>query len=59
MGQEHLIYLGSMYFFCDEDFNEKSAYTKEDYDAIAKVMTAISTSDDIVEMIEKVQEEIY
>lgn len=50
---------GEYVFFCDEDFNEKSAYTKEDYNAIAKVMTAISSSDDIVEMIEKVQEEIY
>ena len=50
---------GEYVFFCDEDFNEKSAYTKEDYYAITKVMTAISSSEDIVEMIEKVQEEIY
>ena len=50
---------GEYVIFCNEDFNEESAYTKEDYDAIAKVMAAISSSDDIVEMIEKVQEEIY
>lgn len=48
---------GEYIFLCDSDFNEKSAYPKEDYDAIAKVMDAISTSDDISEMIEKVQDE--
>lgn len=51
--------LGEYVFFCDEDFNEKSAYSKEDYDAIAKIMTIISSSDDVSEMIEKVQDEIY
>lgn len=50
---------GEYVFFCDEDFNEKSAYSKEDYDAIAKIMTIISSSDDVSEMIEKVQDEIY
>ena len=35
MGQELLIYSENMYF-CDEDFNEGSAYPKEDYDAIVK-----------------------
>lgn len=50
---------GEYVFFCDEDFNEGSAYPKEDYDAIVKVITAISSSDDIAEMIEAVQEEIY
>ncbi len=50
---------GEYVFFCDEEFNEKVAYSKEDYDAISKVMTAISTSEDISEMIEKVQDEIY
>lgn len=48
---------GEYIFLCDSDFNEKSAYPKEDYDTIAKVMDAISTSDDISEMIEKVQDE--
>lgn len=50
---------GEYVFFCDEDFSEKSAYSKEDYDAIAKIMTIISSSDDVSEMIEKVQDEIY
>lgn len=50
---------GEYVFFCDEDFNEKSAYPKEDYEAISKVMIAISSSNDISDMIEKVQEEIY
>lgn len=50
---------GEYIFFCDKDFNEKTAYTKEDYDAIAKIMTIISSSDDISEMIEKAQDEIY
>lgn len=50
---------GEYVFFCDEDFNEGSAYPKEDYDAVVKVITAISSSDDIAEMIEAVQEEIY
>ena len=51
--------LGEYVFFCDEDFNEKSAYSKEDYDAIAKIMTIISSPDDVSEMIENVQDEIY
>lgn len=50
---------GEYVFFCDENFNEKSAYPKEDYEAISKVMIAISSSNDISDMIEKVQEEIY
>lgn len=50
---------GEYVFFCDEDLNEKSAYPKEDYEAISKVMIAISSSNDISDMIEKVQEEIY
>jgi hypothetical protein len=50
---------GEYVFFCDGDFNEKSAYPKEDYEAISKVMIAISSSNDISDMIEKVQEEIY
>lgn len=50
---------GEYVFLCDENFNEKSAYSKEDYDAIAKIMTIISSSDDISDMIEKVQDEIY
>jgi len=50
---------GEYIFFCNDEFNEISAYSKEDYDVISKIMTAISTSEDISEMIEKVQDEIY
>ena len=51
--------IGEYVFFCDEDFNDESAYSKDDYDEIAKIMTIISSSDDVSEMIEKVQDEIY
>lgn len=50
---------GEYIFFCDEDFKEKSAYPKEDYDAIEKIMTAIASSNDVSEMLEKIQDEIY
>lgn len=50
---------GEYIFFCDENFNETAAYTKEEYDAIAKVLTAISYSENIVEMVEKIQNEMY
>ena len=50
---------GEYVFFCDTDFNERSAFSKDDYEAIKKVMTAISSSNDISDMIEKVQDEIY
>ncbi|WP_289769254.1 hypothetical protein [Muribaculum intestinale] len=50
---------GEYVFFCDVNFNEKLAYSKEDYDALAKIMTIISSSDDISDMIEKIQDEIY
>ncbi len=50
---------GEYVFFCDKDFNEKAVYPKEDYDAIAKIMVAISSSDDISDMIDKIQDEIY
>lgn len=50
---------GEYVFFCDTDFNERSAFSKDDYEAIKKVMTAISSSNDISDMVEKVQDEIY
>ena len=46
-------------FFCDEQFNVTSAYSKDDYDIIVKIMTAISISEDTSEMIEKIRNEIY
>lgn len=50
---------GEYIFFCDTDFKEEMAYSKDEYDAISKVIQAISSSDDISEMIERVQDEIF
>lgn len=50
---------GEYIFICDKDFNQGSAFPKENYDNIAKIMTAISSSEDISEMIENVDDEIY
>ena len=35
---------GEYVFFCDKDFNVESAYSREDFDAINKIMVAISES---------------
>lgn len=59
MVRVQLALFGEYVFFCDTDFNERSAFSKDDYEAIKKVMTAISSSNDISDMIEKVQDEIY
>lgn len=58
-GAGNLDLLGEYVFFCDAEFKEMFAYTKEDYEALVKIMTAISSSDNISEMVEKVQDEIY
>lgn len=50
---------GEYIFLCDTDFREKAAYSKDDFDAISKVMNAISSSEDISDMIEKIQGEIF
>lgn len=50
---------GEYIFICDEEFNEKLAYTKEDYDALSKVMSIISTSEDLSEFAENVQGLIF
>lgn len=50
---------GEYIFICDSEFKERMAYPKEEYDAICKIMTAISTSNDVPGMIEKLQEEIF
>lgn len=50
---------GEYIFLCDTDLREETAYSKDDYDAISKVMNAISSSEDISEMIEKVKGEIF
>lgn len=50
---------GEYVFFCDKDFNVKSAYSKEDFDAINKIMVAISESTELPELGEKLQEVIF
>ena len=49
-------FFGEYIFFCDEDFNDISAYSKEEYDAIDKIITAFSSSGNITEMIENIQD---
>lgn len=51
--------LGEYVLFCDTDFNEKHAYSKDDYEAIKKVMTTISESSELPELAEKLQELIF
>lgn len=50
---------GEYVFFCDADFNERLAYSKEEYDAINKMMKAIAFSDDVLDMIDAVENEMY
>lgn len=47
--------LGEYIFFCDENFEEYQVYTKEDFEAISKLMPAIIESDNLTEAIEKLQ----
>lgn len=50
---------GEYVFFCDKDFNVESAYSKEEFDAINKIMVAISESTELQELGEKLQEIIF
>lgn len=50
---------GEYVFFCDADFNERLAYSKEEYDAINNMMRAIASSDDVLDMIDAVENEMY
>ncbi|MEZ3590790.1 MAG: hypothetical protein K1V84_07120 [Muribaculaceae bacterium] len=50
---------GEYVFFCDKDFNVESAYSKEDFNAINKIMVAISESAELAELGEKLQEVIF
>ena len=50
---------GEYVFFCDKDFNVESAYSREDFDAINKIMVAISESTELPELGEKLQEVIF
>lgn len=58
-GAKTIDLFGEYIFFCDEEFNEKAAYSKEDYDAISKIMTAISESSELPELGEKLQDLIF
>lgn len=58
-GARTLDLFGEYIFFCDKDFNVESAYSKEDYDAINKIMVAISESAELPELGEKMQEVIF
>ena len=50
---------GEYIFFCDKDFNVESAYSKEDFDALSKIMAAISETNELPELGEKLQEVIF
>ncbi len=50
---------GEYVFFCDKDFNVEFAYSKEDFDAMKKIMGAISDSTELPELGEKLQEIIF
>ena len=50
---------GEYVFLCDTEFHEKAAFSKNDYDQIVKIMSAISTSENISEMFENTLSEIY
>lgn len=58
-GSGTLDLLGEYIFFCDEEFKERSVYPKEEYDDFSKIIVAISQSENILEMVEKLQDEIY
>lgn len=47
---------GEYIFFCDVDFNEETAYSKEDYDALNKILIAISESTEFSQFGDKLQE---
>ena len=47
---------GEFIFFCDKDFNLEFAYSKEDMDAISKVIEAVLSSDNLHEFGEQLQE---
>lgn len=47
---------GEYIFFCDADFNEETAYSKEDYDVLNKILTAISESTEFSQFGDKLQE---
>lgn len=50
---------GEYVFFCDKDFKVEFAYSKEDFDAMKKIIGAISDSTELPELGEKLQEIIF
>ncbi|WP_288797322.1 hypothetical protein [uncultured Muribaculum sp.] len=50
---------GEYIFLCDKDFNVESVYSKEDFDALSKIIGAISESEEFPELGEKLQEIIF
>lgn len=55
-GEGSMALFGEFIFFCDKDFNLEFAYSKEDIDAISKVIEAVLSSDNLHEFGEKLQE---
>lgn len=50
---------GEYVFICDDKFIETSAYSKEDYDALNKIMIAISESTELSQFVDKLQDIIF
>lgn len=46
-------------FFCDDNFIETLAYSKKDYDALDKIMIAISESTELSQFVDKLQDVIF
>lgn len=55
-GEGSMALFGEFIFFCDKDFNLEFAYSKEDMDAISKVIEAVLSSDNLHEFGEQLQE---
>ncbi|MDE7473572.1 MAG: hypothetical protein K2M68_08320 [Muribaculaceae bacterium] len=55
-GAETVDLMGEYIFICDTNFNEKFAFSKNDYEAIKKVMTAISESSELQDLGENLQD---
>lgn len=59
-GAKTIDLFGEYILFCDKEFNNiEFAYSKEEYEAISKMMEAIASSDDATEFAEKIQGIIY
>lgn len=54
-GAQTVDLFGEYIFFCDTEFNEKAAYSKEEYDALSKIMETIAMSNDLADLSENIQ----